>query len=71
MSVRIKGRCNCTSCKDGFKKSNSRSIPVDVVIEVEGTEEARVRGHVVIAIENPDPELQVKMLVGIVLIVLI
>ena len=43
------------------KKSNS--IPADVVIEVEGTEEARARGHVVIAIENPDPELQVKIVV--------
>ena len=59
---------------------NSTSVAPDVVIEVEGTQEARERGHVVIAIDNPDPDLQVKivvrirkglLLVSIVLIVLI
>ena len=40
-----------------------RKITPDVVIEVEGTQEARERGHVVIAIENPDPDLQVQIVV--------
>ena len=42
---------------------NSTSIDPDVVIEVEGTQEARDRGHVIIAIDNPDPDLQVKIVV--------
>ena len=42
---------------------NSTSIDPDVVIEVEGTQEARERGHVIIAIDNPDPDLQVKIVV--------
>ena len=42
---------------------NSTSVAPDVVIEVEGTQEARERGHVVIAIDNPDPDLQVKIVV--------
>ena len=44
---------------------NSTSVAPDVVIEVEGTQEARERGHVIIAIDNPDPDLQVKIVVRI------
>ena len=40
---------------------NSTSIAPDVVIEVEGTQQARDRGHVIIAIDNPDPDLEVKI----------
>ena len=40
-----------------------RKVTPDVVIEVEGTQEARERGHVVIAIENSDPDLQVQIVV--------
>ena len=40
-----------------------RKVKPDVVIEVEGTQEARERGHVVIAIENADPDLQVQIVV--------
>ena len=35
----------------------------DVVIEVEGTEEARQRGYVTIEIENPYPDLDVQIVV--------
>ena len=40
-----------------------RKVTPDVVIEVEGTQEARERGHVVIAIENADPDLEVQIVV--------
>ena len=51
-----------------FKSSETTSAPPrkvtpDVVIEVEGTQEARERGHVVIAIENADPDLEVQIVV--------
>ena len=42
---------------------NSTSIAPDVVIEVEGTQQARDRGHVIIAIDNPDPNLEVQIVV--------
>ena len=42
---------------------NSTSIAPDVVIEVEGTQQARDRRHVIIAIDNPDPDLEVKIVV--------
>ena len=40
-----------------------RKVTPDVVIEVEGTQEARERGHVVTAIENADPDLEVQIVV--------
>ena len=40
-----------------------RKVTPDVVIEVEGTQEARERGHVVIVIENADPDLEVQIAV--------
>ena len=40
--------------------STSNSNP-GVVIEVEGTEEARQRGYVTIEIENPYPDLDVQI----------
>ena len=40
-----------------------RKVTPDVVIEVEGTQEARERGHVVIAIVNADPDLEVQIVV--------
>ena len=43
---------------------NSTSIAPDVVIEVEGTQQARDRGHVIIAIDNPDPNLEVQIVTG-------
>ena len=45
------------------KSSETRKVTPDVVIEVEGTQEARERGHVVIAIENADPNLEVQIVV--------
>ena len=40
-----------------------RKVTPDVVIEVEGTQEARERGHVVIVIENADTDLEVQIVV--------
>ena len=40
-----------------------RKVTPDVVIEVEGTQEARERHHVVIAVENADPDLEVQIVV--------
>ena len=45
------------------KSSETRKVTPDVVIEVEGTQEARERGHVVIEIENADPNLEVQIVV--------
>ena len=60
-----------TSTSKGSKRSETtsetsappRKVTPDVVIEVEGTQEARERGHVVIAIENADPDLEVQIVV--------
>ena len=41
----------------------STSITPDVVIEVEGTQQARDRGHVIITIDNLDPDLEVQTVV--------
>ena len=38
-------------------------IKPDVVIEFEESEAAKERGHVIIAIENPNPELEVQIVV--------
>ena len=51
--------------KPAAKSSGTTSVPPrkvtpDVVIEVERTQE---RGHVVIAIENADPDLEVQIVV--------
>ena len=51
-----------TSCtQSGFNKLNFYGSRCGN--EVEGTQEARERGHVIIAIDNPDPDLQVKIVV--------
>ena len=47
----------------GTTSAPPRKVTPDVVIEVEGTQEARERGHVVIAIENADPDLEVQIVV--------
>ena len=41
----------------------ANGIKPDVVIEVEESEAAKERGHVIIAIENPNPELEVQIVV--------
>ena len=43
--------------------ANGNGIKPDVVIEVEESEAAKERGHVIIAIENPNPELEVQIVV--------
>ena len=53
--------------KPSPKKSKSPKAKVnlqpDVIIEVEETEVARQKGHMVIALENPNPELEMVILV--------
>ena len=52
-----------TSKSSGTTSAPPRKVTPDVIIEVEGTQEARERGHVVIAIENIDPDLEVQIVV--------
>ena len=52
-----------TSKSSETTSASPRKVTPDVVIEVEGTQEARERGHVVIAIENADPDLEVQIVV--------
>ena len=44
-------------------ETSTSDINPDVVIEVEGTEEARQRGYVTIEIENPYPDLDLQIVV--------
>ena len=44
-------------------ETSTSNINPDVVIEVEGTEEARQRGYATIEIENPYPDLDVQIVV--------
>ena len=52
-----------TSKSSDTTSAPPRKVTPDVVIEVEGTQEARERGHVVIAIENADPDFEVQIVV--------
>ena len=45
------------------ESTSTSNINPDVVIEVEGTEEARQRGYVTIEIENPYPDLDIQIVV--------
>ena len=45
------------------ESTSTSNINPDVVIEVEGTEEAGERGNVTIEIENPYPDLEVQIVV--------
>ena len=44
-------------------ETSTSNINPDIVIEVEGTEEARQRGYVTTEIENPYPDLDVQIVV--------
>ena len=50
---------NVPAAQQKVQVANSTSIAPDVVIEVKGTQQARDRGYVIIAIDNPDPDLEV------------
>ena len=55
--------------KKGGKKVDGHltcSLVPDVVLELEQSDAANETGHVVIAIENPNPDLDVKIVVRIV-----
>ena len=41
----------------------SNNLVPDVVLELEESEQANKRGHVLIAIDNPNPDLDIKILV--------
>ena len=45
------------------ESTSTSNINPDVVIEVEGTEEARERDYVTIEIENPYPDLEVQIVI--------
>ena len=47
----------------GIPESAGQNLVPDVVLELEESELANKRGHVVIAIENPNPDLDIKILV--------
>ena len=59
----IGSKVNVPAAQQKVQVVNSTSIAPDVVIEVEGTQQARDRGHVIIAIDNLDPDLEVKIVV--------
>ena len=52
-----------STCETTSYPPRKVDLTPDVVIKVEGTQEARERGHIVIAIENADPDLQVQIVV--------
>ena len=56
-------KVNVPAAQQKVQVINSTSIAPDVVIEVEGTQQARDRGHVIIAIDNLDPDLEVQTVV--------
>ena len=60
---RSKGSKRSETTATSETSAPARKVTPDVVIEVEGTQEARDRGHVVIAIQNEDPELEVQIVV--------
>ena len=47
----------------GIPESAGQNLVPDVVLELEESEMANKRGHVVIAIKNPNPDLDIKILV--------
>ena len=47
----------------GIPESAGQNLVPDVVLELEESEMANKRGHVVIAIENPNPDVDIKILV--------
>ena len=59
----IGSKVNVPAAQQKVQVVNSTSIAPDVVIEVEGTQQARDRRHVIIAIDNPDPDLEVQIVV--------
>ena len=47
----------------GIPESAGQNLVPDIVLELEESEMANKRGHVVIAIENPNPDLDIEILV--------
>ena len=47
----------------GIPESAGQNLVPDVVLELEESEMANKRGHAVIAIENPNPDLDIKIFV--------
>ena len=63
---KVKEHVSCSHIDVDVGVSDSvlaNGIKPDVVIEVEESEAAKERGHVIIAIENPNPELEVQIVV--------
>ena len=63
---KVKEHVSCSHIDVDVGVSDSvpaNGIKPDVVIEVEESEAAKERGHVIIALENPNTELKVQMVV--------
>ena len=63
---KVKDHVGCSHIDVDVGVSDSfpvNGIKPDLVIEVEESEAAKERGHVIIAIENPNPELEVQIVV--------
>ena len=65
---KVKEHVGCSHIDLDLDVGVSDSVPAngikpDVVIEVEESEAAKEKGHVIIAIENPNPELEVQIVV--------
>ena len=63
---KVKEHVSCSHIDVDVGVSDSvpaNGIKPDVVIEVDQSEAAKERGHVIIAIENPNPELEVQIVV--------
>ena len=64
---KVKEHVSCSHIDADVGVSDSvpaNGIKPDVVIEIEESEAAKEREHVIIAIENPNPELEVQIVVG-------
>ena len=56
--VDVDGQVTCV-----IESAASNNLDPDVVLELEESEQANKRGHVLIAIDNPNPDLDIKILV--------
>ena len=56
--VDLDGQVTCI-----IESAASNNLDPDVVLELEESEQANKRGHVLIAIDNPNPDLDIKILV--------
>ena len=56
---------NVSGVQIDLPETAGQNLVPDVVLELEESEMANKRGHVLIAIENPNPDLDIKILVRV------